>query len=188
MNKKSLAFLVGASILTTTGAQAQGWTLLTVAEPGYRAKPALSLLYGRMTPSATGFRDGNFVGLEVAFDCPLLQPPTNRIREQLSYVHYSQGSRDIDSVEINPHYVVEVSPGLELGGGPGLAYILTNTPANDPSLWGLNLGLSAHYTPMDQLFLGAEYRYQITSDERFGNGINEDLNNGRFDIKLGYRF
>ena len=188
MNKKSLGVLMGASMLVASGVHAEGWTFLPVTQSGYRAQPALSLLYGRMTPSATGFKDGNFTGLEVAFDCPLLQPPTNRIREQLSYVHYSEGNKDIDSVEINPHYVVEVSPGFEIGGGPGLAYILTNTPANDPSLWGLNIGLSAHYAPMGHLFLGAEYRYQITSDEDFGNGIKEDLNNGRFDIKVGYRF
>jgi len=188
MNKKYLAVLAGASMLTTTAVQAEGWTFLPGAEPGYRAQPALSLLYGRMTPSATGFKDGNLAGLEVSLNCPLLQPPTNRIRQQLSYIHYSEGDKDIDSIEINPHYVVEVAPRFEIGGGPGLAYIHTNTAANDPSLWGFNLGLSAHYTPADHLFLGAEYRYQITSDKDFGNGIKEDLNNSRFDIKVGYLF
>ncbi len=186
--KKGLGVLAGTAMIAVSTAQAGDWTFLPVTASDYEAKPVLSIVYGRMTPSATGFADGDFAGLEVSFECPLLRPPTNRIRQQLSYVHYSQGRFEIDSVELNPHYVVEVAPGLEVGGGPGLAYIQTNTPSNDPSLWGLNVGLSAHYGAGGPWFLGAEYRYQVTGDEDFGSGIKEDLNNGRFDVKLGYRF
>lgn len=186
--KKTLGIMTIAASMGVATAQAQDWRFFPGGDDDYRAQPTVSLIYGRTMPSATGFKDGNIAGIELSLNCPMLQPPRNRIRQQLSYIHYSQADKEIDALEINPHYVVEIAPDLEIGGGPGLAYIKTTTQINDPSLWGLNLGLSVHYRGLGPVFIGAEYRYQITSDEDFGNGTKEDLNNSRYDIKLGYEF
>ncbi len=187
--KKTIGLLLTGSVMLSTTAMAEGWNFLAGSKAGYTAEPAVSLLFGRMSPSTSGLDDGNIAGIELSLNCPLLQPPTNRIRQQASYTRYDEGTTQIDSFEINPHYVVEVSPGLEIGGGPGLGYITTSTAnGSDPSFLAFNLGLSAHYTGFGPVFLGAEYRYQFTTEEDFGAAIKDDLNNGRFDIKVGYSF
>ncbi len=187
--KKTIATVLTGSILISASALADGWNFLAGSKPGYQADAAVSLLFGRQSPSTTGLDDGNIAGIELSLNCPLLQPPSNRIRQQISYTRYDEGSTQIDSFEINPHYVVEVSPGLELGGGPGFGYITTSTTGGaDPSFLAINLGLSAHYTGLGPVFLGAEYRYQFTTEEDFGATVKDNLNNGRFDIKVGYSF
>jgi len=186
--KKLLAAIIAGSTFVAVTASAADWNFLAGAEPGYKAEPTVSLMFGRMFPDTTGMKDGNITGLELSLNCPLLQPPTNRIRQQVSYTQYDESGTKIKNFEINPHYVVEVSPGLELGGGPGLAYISTDTSANNPNFWGLNLGLSAHYRGLGPVFIGAEYRYQFTTEKDFGNGVKDNLNNGRFDVKVGYDF
>lgn len=185
--KKLLAAMITGSACVATPASAADWTFLAGAEPGYKAEPMASVLFGRMSPGRSGIKDGNITGLELSLNCPLLQPPTNRIRQQVSYTQYDESGTKIKNFEINPHYVVEVSPRLELGGGPGLAYITTSGTANNPNFWGLNLGLSAHYRGWGPVFVGAEYRYQFTNKKDFG-GVNDNLNNGRFDVKVGYDF
>jgi opacity protein-like surface antigen len=187
--KRSLAVALAGSMLMSAAAHAEGWTFLAGMKPDYKAEPALSLIAGQMSPGTAGLKDGTITGIELSLNCPLLQPPTNRIRQQVSVTQYDESGTKITNIELNPHYVVEVSPGLELGGGPGLGYITTKTSAQDPSFWGLSLGLSAHYTAMGPLFLGAEYRYQVTTKEDFGGSVGKDnLNNGRFDVKVGYSF
>ncbi len=187
--KKLLAVMItGSALVASSAASANDWTFLAGVEPGYKSEHTVSLLFGRMSPGTTGMKDGNIAGLELSLNCPLLQPPTNRIRQQISYTQYDESGVKIKNFEINPHYVVEVSPGLELGGGPGLAYVTADTAAKDPDFFGFNLGVSAHYRGMGPVFIGAEYRYQFTTEEDFGNGLKDNLNNGRFDIKVGYDF
>ena len=187
--KRSLTVMLAGSMLMSAAAHAGEWTFLAGVKPDYKAEPALSVIAGQMSPGISGMKDGTITGIELSLNCPLLQPPTNRIRQQVSLTQYDESGTKITNIELNPHYVVEVLPGLELGGGPGLGYIMTDTPALDPNLWGLSVGLSAHYTAMGPLFLGAEYRYQVTSKKNFGGSIGKDnLNNGRFDIKVGYSF
>lgn len=187
--KNILSSAVAGALLLSATAHAEGWTFLAGAKDGYKAEPTISLMAGQMSPGTSGVDSGSFTGIELSLNCPLLQPPTNRIRQQVSLTKYDKSSVKITSIELNPHYVVEVSPGLELGGGPGLGYIMVDTPNKNPGFWGLNIGLSAHYTGVGPLFVGAEYRYQVTTKEDFGGGMGKDnLDNSRVDIKVGYSF
>lgn len=186
--KRTLTMMLAASTLLSASAYAEGWTFLAGGKPGYSAEPALSLMAGQMSPQPSGMKDGTLTGLEFSLNCPLLQPPSNRIRQQLSVTRYDESGVKVTNIELNPHYVVEVSPGLELGGGPGLGYLMADTAARDPGLWGLSIGVSAHYFAMGPLFLGAEYRYQVTTEEDFGGASKDNLNNGRFAVKVGYSF
>ena len=189
MKKNIVGLLVGSLLLPVVAQADDGWTFLAGTKDGYTAEPTISLLAGQMAPGTSGVDSGSMSGIELSLNCPLLQPPTNRIRQQASLTQYDKAGIKITNFEINPHYVVEVSPGLEVGGGPGLGYVTTDTANKNPSFWGLNVGLSAHYTAMAPLFIGAEYRYQMTSKEDFGGSAGKDnLDNTRFDIKIGYSF
>jgi len=187
--KKNIVGLLAGSMMLPLAAQAGDWTFLAGTKDGYKAEPTISLLAGQMSPGTSGMDNGSVTGIELSLNCPLLQPPTNRIRQQVSLTQYDKAGIKLTNFEINPHYVIEVSPGLELGGGPGLGYVTTDTANKDPGFWGFNLGVSAHYMGMGPLFIGAEYRYQMTTEEDFGGAAGKDnLDNTRFDIKIGYSF
>ncbi len=178
MKKTATMTALAALLAAPAVSLADGWTFLAGTKPGYTAKPAVSLMLGQMSPNAAGASSGTITGVEFSLNCPLLQPPSNRIRQQVSLTQYDEGGGKQINVEINPHYIVEVMPGLEVGGGPGLGYI--NTDAD--SGFGVQLGLSAHYTALGPAFIGAEWRYQLAV------GSDTDLDNSRFAVKLGYAF
>ena len=185
MDKLILSASAATLLLASTGAQASGWTWLAGAEEGYKAEPTVSLMLGQMEPDDG---DGDSIsGIELSLNCPLVQPPSNRIRQQFSITSFDDDVTEITSIELNPHYVVEVSPGLEVGGGPGLGYVMVETPGADEAVFGLQLGVSAHYHGSGPLFVGAEARYQFTTEADFGAG-DADVNNTRVAVKLGYSF
>ncbi len=187
MKKRNLA-LTGAILLVTGNAQAAGdWNFLAGTKDGFVAEPAISLMLGQMDPGNN--MDSDIItGIELSLNCPLLQPPSNRIRQQASYTTYDDNGVKITSLEINPHYVVEVAPGLEIGGGPGLGYVMVDNGVADDAVFGLQLGVSAHYTLQSPLFIGAEARYQITGEDNFGAASKSDVNNYRIALKVGYSF
>lgn len=153
----------------------------------YKAEPAVSVMLGQMDPGDNMDSD-TISGIEFSLNCPLVKPPNNRIRQQISYTTYDDQGVEITSIELNPHYVVEVSPGLEIGGGPGLGYVMVDGAAGDGSVFGLQLGVSAHYTLQSPLFIGAEARYQITGEDDFGAATKSDVDNYRIALKVGYSF
>jgi opacity protein-like surface antigen len=185
MKRLTLA-LAGTALLSSAAQAADQWTWLPVNKDDYQAQPSIALLMGQLDPS--GKLDNETVGgLELSFNCPLLQPPSNRIRQQLSYTKYKkQGVEKIQNIELNPHYVVEISPGLEIGGGPGLGFVMVDKKGvGSGNVFAVQLGASLHYHN-GPLFLGAEARYQVTQKDNFGAATKSDVNNTRIMIKVGY--
>lgn len=186
MNKNVLAIAVGSLVFSmSANAEGKGWNWLAGADDRFVAEPTASILLGSMKP-----KDGNsgsVTGIELSFNCPLLQPPTNKIRQQLSFAQYDEGGTEVSSIEINPHYVVEVSPGLLVGGGPGLGYISVDTAAKDTNMLALQFGGSVHYSVSDSVFVGGEARYQLTEDDDIGGSV-QGLDNWRIALKAGINF
>ena len=179
--------LSSAAMLIAGSAQAEGWTWMAGSKDGYESQPTISLLMGQMDPG-NNLDSDTISGIELSLNCPLVQPPSNRIRQQFSYTQYDDKGVEIASLELNPHYVVEVSPGLEIGGGPGLGYVMVDTANGDGDVFGLQLGVSAHYHGSSPLYLGADLRYQITGEDNFGTATESDVDNTRLTIKVGYSF
>jgi len=190
MKKRILALAVGSMVLSA-GASASGgagdgeWNWFAGLDDDYVMEPTASLLLGSLS-----FNDGDsgsVAGVELSFNCPLLTPPTNKIRQQLSIVQYDEAGTDVTSIEINPHYVVEVSPGLFVGGGPGFGYMSIDTAGGDDSVLGVQVGGSVHYNLSDTVFLGADARYQLTQDANFG-ATTVSMDNWRIALKAGVSF
>ncbi len=186
MKKKILALAVGSLVLSmSASAEDKGWSWLAGLDDDYVMEPTVSLVFGSMSPDDGD--SGSVTGVELSFNCPLLQPPTNKIRQQLSVVQYDEAGVEISSIELNPHYVVEVSPGLSIGGGPGLGYVSVDSAGAEDSVLAVQMGASVHYQVAESLFLGADARYQMTDSEDSGV-LSDGVDNWRVALKAGFSF
>ncbi len=176
MKKRVLATAVGMLVVSMS-ASAEGWKLFAGKDAGFVLEPTVSVMAGMMSPKEGD--SGKILGAEVSFNCPLLQPPTNRIRQQVSFAQYDENGAKLSSIEINPHYIVEVYPGLSVGAGPGFGYVLVDAAGVDNAFAG-QLGASVHYNVSKRFFVGGDMRYQFTD--------NSDINNSRMALKLGVSF
>ncbi len=175
-----------AGCLAAGAAQAGGWRVLPVKEPGFRAQPTLALTGGWMDPDTRLGGSTGVYGAELSFNCLLLQPPRNRIRTTLSYLRYDDSGLKLNDFELNPHYVVEVSDRLWVGGGPGIGVVKVDTSGKDATMLAFQVGASLHYRT-GRLFLGAEARYQLTQSKDYGpaGGLDSGVNNFRVLGKVG---
>jgi len=182
--------LAGAALTVAAGtAQADGWTFLPATKPGYKAEPTVAVTAGYLSPDSS-FTDGAVAyGAELSMNCALIQPPSNRVRTTVSYLAFDDGGLKLTDIELNPHYVVELSDKLWVGGGPGVGVVMADTSDKDATMLAFQLGASAHYR-MDKLFVGGEARYQFTQSKDYGNSANPDsgVNNWRALVKVGFNF
>ncbi len=192
MKKEILMIAAGTLIFSmSASAEDQGWNWFAGSDENFVMEPAVSFIAGSMSPKNGD--SGNITGLELSFNCPLLQPPTNSIRQQISMTKFDENGLEVTSIEINPHYVAEISPGLFIGGGPGFGYVSADTSTKDTDMFAFQLGTSVRYNISELFFLGGEARYQITQNEHIGgammgHGMNKGMNNWRVALKAGISF
>jgi len=189
MKKTKLAMLTILSALVTQPVIANelGWMLFPVIDDNYIGDHILSITAGSFDPDSRLAGSGSITGIELSMNCPLVKPPTNNIRQQISYTVYDENNLKVSSFELNPHYVVALSNDLSIGGGPGIGYVSVDSASKDPNLWAFQLGGSIHYTGAGPLFIGAEARYQLTEDSAI-TATENNMDNMRAMIKLGYAF
>ncbi len=176
--------LTAAALTLAAGtAQADGWTFLPGLKPGYQPEFSVAVTGGYLSPDSTLTDGAVAYGAEVSMNCALIQPPSNRVRTTVSFLSFDDGGLKLTDIELNPHYVVELSDDFWIGGGPGVGIVKADTSTNDATLLAFQLGASAHYR-MDRLFIGGEARYQFTQDKAVGpdNGAN----NWRALVKVGF--
>lgn len=184
MKKQVCASLIGLVVATAApGVAAEEWDFLAGLSDDYQAQPSLALVGGVMDPDFGALDSGALYGLEFSLNCPLLQPPSNRIRQQLSLTRFDEDGVEITSLEINPHYVIAMSENLEIGFGPGFGVLDVQAGPQDDMLLGIQAGASVHYR-RGALFVGGEARYQVTTEERFG-GTDQGADNARVLLKVG---
>ena len=183
---KRLVFGVSvmAFSLSVTAADDKGWRFLPGLDGDFEKAPTVSLMTGMMSPKDGD--SGKILGVELSFNCPLLQPPTNKIRQQISYAQYDENGVKVSSIEINPHYVFEITPRLSIGGGPGFGYVSVDATGADANMFAMQLGGSVHFNVTEMFFLGADARYQMTENEDFGG--TKGMDNWRMAMKAGISF
>jgi len=190
MTKKLNIFTVVLFLITFSSLSFadKGWRILAGMEEDFVHETTASIIAGALGPKDNGTGDAGLAyGVELSFNCPLLQPPTNKIRQQVSFLQYSDGDSTIQSVQINPHYVVEVAPKLWLGGGPGFGYVRADVAKKTANLVAAQVGASAGYS-IDKIFIGAEARYQLTQNSHVGSGKDNGAHNWQTIVKVGYNF
>ncbi len=185
---KTIKSTIAASLFIAASAQASEgqWRWFPGLDSQYQAQTSLALIGGSADVDLSGQDSDSLYGIEASFNCPLLQTPANRIRQQVSLTRFDADGLDITALEINPHYVVPVADGLEAGFGPGFGAAKVSVAGSDETVLGVQLGASLHYR-RGAMFVGAEARYQWTTEENFGAG-DIAIDNSRILLKAGVNF
>lgn len=181
---KRLTPLAALGLVAAMPAQAQDWQFFPAAGSDYQAAPTFALTAG--TQDYVDVDSGGVYGMELGLACPTLKPPQGQIRQQISLTRYDEDGVETTSLEVNPHYLVNLGGNWAIGLGPGLGYVQADTPAGDDSVFALQAGTSLHYRS-GPLFLGAEARYQWTQSADLGGG-SADMDNIRLQGKVGAAF
>lgn len=164
---------------------ASEWKVFPVIGPDYQFKPAVALVVGQFSPE-----DGDsssVIGVELSLECPLLKPPSNHIRQQISINQVDDDGLTVSSIEINPHYMYSISPQFEAGFGPSLGVAITELGDVDETDLTYGLGASARFDVTPRLFVGAEFRKAWMDDVTL-DGVKANLGNTRAAVKVGYQF
>ncbi len=188
---KNIKRLTISAVLLTTFSSVtfagDSWEFFPGHKPGFIMDPTISVMVGQLQSTSLIGDAAIGGGVELSVNCPLIQPPTNRVRQQISYFNYQDGDSTLHIFEANPHYVAEILPKLEIGGGPGFGYVRADVNGKTSNMAALQLGGSIHYR-INRIFIGAEARYQITTKADVGNGTGNGAKNARALIKIGFDF
>ena len=182
---KKIATLSVLTAAISTSVMADGVKFLPVTETTYKPDFAVALLGGVQKTNAV---DGTGAyGVEVSLKCPLLQIPSNEIRQQVSLVSTSSNGLSTTSLELNPHVMFNVAPQLHVGVGPNLGLVYATAHSDNKVAFGIGAGASISYDIAPKYFVGAETRYQWTNHPSLG-GTDVNLDNSRTLLKVGMHF
>ena len=175
------ALALGAA--TTPALAASDWKFLPVADKGYAPAFVASVTGGIMDPQHVG--SGDAWGLELAFNCGLVQTPTGVVRTKLSVNKFDKAGLELTTVELNPRWTIPVAKDLTFGVGPGIGWVKADGGRNvDMFAW--QAGADLDYR-IGQLNLGLGARWQDTVDKNLGGG-REGADNWLVQAKVGIAF
>ena len=183
MKKIVIASLIALSM---TSLSARETKLLPIMSDGeYCLGPAVALIggYGK----TNNVKSTGLYGVEFSLACPLLQIPDFDIKQQVSLVHQNSDGYEATSFELNPHVMFDVVKDIQVGVGPELGVLFAKGAKSD-TVFTYGLGTSANYDLANGMFIGAEARYQWTTDAELVSGVKNDLNNFRTLLKVGVHF
>jgi hypothetical protein len=179
--KKSLFVLALSSL--SLAAAADGWKFAPLfTDHGFKFQPTVAATAGSVKPQGNG--DATAYGLEVNFNCGLLQSPDNRIRTHLSLSRVDESRYDATLVELSPRYTVPLSSGLSVGVGPSLGGVRLEPAGAGRNetvfAYGLIGGLNYR---MGALYAGLDLGVRRTTEK---NGI--DFDSRYATLKVGFNF
>lgn len=185
MKRTLIHTLLGFGLIATSSATlADGWKLFPVMNANYQANLTVSAVGGALNSNSLG--NGGYTGIEAAFNCLALQPPTGVIRSKISYGQFDQNGMKLNTFEVNPRWTTEISKNLSLGIGPGVGWVQVDTGAQTNNLAAVQLGADVDYR-IGALNLGLAYRWQGTANTDLGNG-KSGVNNDLVQAKIGVNF
>lgn len=187
MQRTLIASTVAAGLTLAAGtASAADW--FPVADEDYSAAPSVAVMGGSQSFAWDDADSGSVAGIEFALNCPLLAVDSGRIRQQVSLTQYDEDGLETTHLELNPHYLFVDDGNLTVGAGPGFGWVQGDLEnGGDADAFALQAGASVNYD-FGPAFVGAEARYQWTTEADFGNGVEEDLSNTRVMAKVGVNF
>ncbi len=145
--------------------------------------PALALIGGVMQGEGDNSDWKSFYGVEFSFDCLL----TDAIRQQIQITNYDHDGLQMFQANINPHYMFDITDNTQFGFGPSLGFANVDIGNEDDTVFTYGVGASIRNNVTENFFVGAEAKYEWTTDATFG-GVDDDLNNAKVFAKIGYQF
>ncbi len=185
MKRTILGTLLGLSLVTVSAATfADDWKFMPVLDAKYKPDATLSLVGGVLNGTPAG--SGSYQGIEVAFNCLALQPPTGIIRSQISLGTFDHNGIKLTTFEINPHWTTSLANNLTFGVGPGVGYVKAEVNGQTTNMAALQIGADLNYR-IGTLNLGLGARWQDTSNKDIAPGIH-GANNTLIEAKVGINF
>lgn len=156
----------------------------------YKFNFEVAAIVGIADYDKNGIDSGAVYGIDVSFDCPVFTlPGDNLLRQQLSINRFDENGLKVTSYEMNPYYFIDLSDDLVFGFGPGIGMINAeqDNGTGDKWLFTYQAGAGIKYY-IDKIVIGADIRYQWTKEKDFGSGYEENLDNAKMLVKVGYAF
>ena len=183
MKTTRILTIAAALSALTAPAFAGDWQFLPIADKGYAPNFVASVTGGIMDPQHVG--SGDAWGLELAFNCGLVQTPTGVVRTKLSVNKFDKAGLELTTVELNPRWTIPVAKDLTFGVGPGIGWVKADGGRNvDMFAW--QAGADLDYR-IGQLNLGLGARWQDTVNKNLGGG-REGADNWLVQAKVGIAF
>jgi opacity protein-like surface antigen len=145
--------------------------------------PALALIGGAMKFDKSGSDWKGFYGAELSFTCLL----SNQVRQQIQVTNYDNDGIQMLQANINPHYMIDIAEGTQVGFGPTLGVARVEVGNDDDTIFTYGVGTSIRKNLTENVFVGAEAKYEWTTDVTIA-GVDTDFNNAKVFAKLGYQF
>jgi len=186
MKKTALLSVLASTLIMAGGNIARVEPMVetpVVNETSASIPMGISLLGGVMKGEGDNSDWNTIYGLEFSFECLL----SDSTRSQLQFTHYDHDGLKMIQVSANPHYLVNVSPSTTFGMGPSLGVAKVEIGNEDDIVFTYGVGASIRTDIAENFFVGAEARYEWTTDAEF-SGIEDDLNNAKVFAKIGYQF
>ena len=143
--------------------QAAGWTILPiVSDPAFKLEPTVALTLNAVKPDRASSASG--AGLELNFNCGLLQSPDQRMRTHLNISRTDKNGTQATAIELSPRYTVPLGDGLSVGVGPSLGVFKVDNGITSKDLFGIGVAAGINYRA-GQFFAGADVRYHSTTEK-----------------------
>ena len=128
----------------------------------------------------------NMFGAEFAFECLF----SSNVRSQVQYTYYDVDGLTMQQISTNPHFVFyfeNFGESVEFGVGPHLGITQIEKGNDDDIVFTYGIGTSVRMDIANNIFVGAEVRYEWTTDATLGNK-DESYDNAKVFAKIGYTF
>jgi hypothetical protein len=173
--------LLGASAATTA---ADDWKLMPVSDANYKPEMTLSGVVGSLNPEHVG--SGGYTGVELAFNCLALQPPSGMIRSKISLGEFDHQGMKLTTFEVNPRWTTNLDKNLSVGFGPGIGLVKAEMAGGSANMAALQLGADLDYR-IGALNLGLGARWQVTQNKEIVTGVR-GADNFLIQAKVGMNF
>lgn len=181
MKKTLLAIALSTA---SVAAMAQEWKFAPVlSDSKFKFEPTIAATVSTVKPQ--GGSSDTAYGVEMNFNCGLIQSPDNRIRTHLSISRVDESNYDATIIELSPRYTVPLSNGFSIGVGPSLGAVRVDSAAAGAAtetvfayglVAGVNYRSGAFYAGLD---LGVR---------RTGNDNGVEFDSRGATLKVGFNF
>lgn len=179
---KKVLLAVALSSLSVA-ATAESWKFAPLTDAGFTFEPTIAATAGSVKPN--GGSSATAYGLELNFNCGLIQSPDNQIRTHFSVSRVDEDDYDATVVELSPRYTVPLADGFSIGIGPSLGAVRLNPAASGIDketmfAYGLVAGLNYR---AGAFYAGLDLGVRRTNEK---DGIDYDSRGAT--LKVGFNF
>lgn len=183
MKNLALAAVLTSAMLASSASMAEGWRVLPISsDSNFKFEPTLALTVNHVDPDESAQNTATAYGIDLNFNCGLIQDPQNRMRTHLNISRSDKDGLEVMAYELSPRYTVPLGNGVSIGAGPSLAIFNLESAGYSENHFGIGLAAGVNYRA-GKFFAGADVRYHDTNTHR---GVDYDA--VTVGAKVGFNF